>query len=499
MKKLSIALLFILFTLSINAQSYDDASEASELCLLAQGSIGNNFTDDKDADIALEKILSVIGASKRFILQPCSDINNAVATSYKGLRYILYDKSFMRTIANNSTSWSQLFILSHEVGHHINGHSIDILLAAADIVEPKTLAAKRKQELESDEFAGFILGKLGATLEQTSEAINLLASNKDDTYSTHPTKTKRLNAIKIGFNKALGKEKVVYEEKTNLNTAEEYFYRALKKRDKDYYGAISDYTKAIELNPNFAKAYYNRGLSKSYLKDYSRAISDYNKAIELNPNYVDSYNNRGISKANLKDYYGAMSDYAKAIELNPNYAIIYYNRGLLKDDLKDYSGAISDYTKAIELKPNYASAYYNRGVLKVDLKDYYGAISDFTKAIELNPNFARGYYSRGLLKSNLKDYYGAISDFTKAIELNPNDVDAYNNRGISKANLKDYSGAISDFTKAIELNPNYASAHFNRGISKYYSNDLNGACQDAKKAQGLGEDDAGKFINAVCK
>ena len=33
----------------------------------------------------------------------------------------------------------------------------------------------------------------------------------------------------------------------------------LKGNLKDYYGAISDYTKAIELNPNFADAYNNRG------------------------------------------------------------------------------------------------------------------------------------------------------------------------------------------------------------------------------------------------
>ena len=83
MKSYNCKFLIILFIFisSIKAQSYDDASEASELCLLAQGSIGNNFTNDRDADISLEKILSVIGASKRFILQPCSDINNAVATS----------------------------------------------------------------------------------------------------------------------------------------------------------------------------------------------------------------------------------------------------------------------------------------------------------------------------------------------------------------------------------------------------------------------------------
>ena len=384
MRKIILLLVFLTSTLLTNAQSYDDASEASELCLLAQGSIGNNFTNDKDADIALEKILAVIGASKRFILQPCSGINNAVATSYKGLRYILYDKSFMSTIANNSTSWSQLFILAHEVGHHINGHSIDILLTLADVVEPKTIATKRKQELESDEFAGFILGKLGATLEQTSKAINLLASNKDDTYSTHPNKSKRLNAIKIGFNKALGKEQVVYEKKSNLNTAEEYFYGAFEKLEKgDYYGAISDFTKSIEINPNNEDAYNNRGFIKADLKDFKGAISDYTKAIEINPNFASAYNNRGIVKDDLKDYYGAISDYTKAIEINPKEADTYYNRGISKYYSKDDNGAISDFTKAIEINPNFASAYFNRGFSKYYSKDSYGACIDAKKAQDL--------------------------------------------------------------------------------------------------------------------
>ena len=466
MKKLLLLALFV-FIGSINAQSYDDASEASELCLLAQGSIGNNFMNDKDAEVALDKILSVIGASKRFILQPCSDINNAVATSYKGLRYILYDKSFMSTIANNSTSWSQLFILAHEVGHHINGHSIDILLTASDVVEPKTLAAKRKQELESDEFAGFILGKLGATLEQTSKAINFLASNKDDTYSTHPTKAKRLNAIKIGFNKALGKEQVVYEKKSNLNTAEEYFYRAYEKDGKgDNYGAISDYTKSIEINPNIANTYYNRGIIKNVLKDYN----------------------------------GAISDYTKAIEINPNYANAYYNRGIIKNVLKDYNGAISDYTKAIEIIPNHLDAYKNRGANKIFLKDYYGAISDFTKAIEINPPVKRYTTVDGELydvsEAKEQDF---LNKFDNAFFLGYlNDVSAYTTRASAKTLLKDYNGAIADYTKAIEINPNNATAYHSRGINKYFLNDFYSACIDAKKAQDLGYD-ATYLINTVCK
>ena len=46
-------------------------------------------------------------------------------------------------------------------------------------------------------------------------------------------------------------------------TAKEYIKSGNQKDDtKDYNGAISDYTKAIELNPDAAVAYYNRGNSK---------------------------------------------------------------------------------------------------------------------------------------------------------------------------------------------------------------------------------------------
>ena len=175
---------------------YSQTPEEIEICTALQA---NQFYSDREADSALTRILDAAGLAKNFTLTPCDKINNAVAISYKGVRYILYDKKFMQTITSYTSNWANLFILAHEVGHHLNGHSVDATLFK--IVEAKTLETKRKQELEADQFAAFILAKLGAPLNQLLNPIDLVASSGDDTYSTHPNKNKRIEAIRVGYAK----------------------------------------------------------------------------------------------------------------------------------------------------------------------------------------------------------------------------------------------------------------------------------------------------------
>ena len=65
-------------------------------------------------------------------------------------------------------------------------------------------------------------------------------------------------------------------------TASEYLDRGCDKDDKrDSKGAIEDYTKAIELNPNYAEAYANRGCAKEELGDKEGAVADWQKAADL--------------------------------------------------------------------------------------------------------------------------------------------------------------------------------------------------------------------------
>ena len=158
-----------------------------------------------------------------------------------------------------------------------------------------------------------------------------------------------------------------------------------KGEQGDYAGAIADFDRAIELDPDYALAYLNRGNAKSFKGDHEEAIIDFDRAIDLDPSNAEAYYNRGIAKRMRGDYDGAIADYDRTIEFDTNHAVAYNNRGTAKGANGDYVEAIADFDRAIELDPNYASAYSNRGMEKSHMDDHDGAIADYNRAIELDP------------------------------------------------------------------------------------------------------------------
>ena len=67
------------------------------------------------------------------------------------------------------------------------------------------------------------------------------------------------------------------------------------------------------------KEYYDSGNLKANQNDFEGAIEDYTKAIELNPDYDYFYTNRGVSKENLGDLKGACADWKEAARLGDKY------------------------------------------------------------------------------------------------------------------------------------------------------------------------------------
>lgn len=242
------------------------------------------------------------------------------------------------------------------------------------------------------------------------------------------------------------------------------------------------FSKAIEVDAEYAEAYIYRARTYNGLHKYEQALADTSYAIQLNPNHYLAYYARGYAYHGLKEYQRAISNSNKAISLNPLYVDAYNNRGIAYQELKQYQQAITDFTQAIKLNPSYAKAYTNRGIAYYELKQYQQAIAEYTQAIKLNPADADGYYNRGLTYNKLQQYQQAIADYTQAISLNPSDAQAYNSRGNAYGNFKQYQRAIADYTQAIRLNPSYALAYNNRGFTYEEMGLLQQAKQDYEYA-----------------
>lgn len=181
--------------------------------------------------------------------------------------------------------------------------------------------------------------------------------------------------------------------------------------------------------PKDAKDYYNQGLARQNQEDFKGAIADFSKAIEFNPNYADAYYARGYGYKKLENKEKAIADYSKVIAINPKGTVAYLGRAIAYYDQGKRKEAKADYDRAIELNSNYADAYVGRGLVYYDLQEIINAINDYSKAININPNYDIAYNNRGSAYRVQGEKMKAINDYSKAIELNPNSDNAYNNRG----------------------------------------------------------------------
>lgn len=196
----------LLLVQTLTSQNYQTVEEVNDAC----AQLG--FSGDEDAEIAVDDILSQIGLFRNFTIQECPEINNAVAKNIdigdgKKARYILYDKDFFNRIEDKAANdWAATSILAHEIGHHLNGHALN------------DEGSGHKWELEADEFSGFVLARMGSSLEDAQSAISTFKLEKAT--RTHPAKIDRLRAIQKGWNRGNGKsikiKEISKEEKKKL-------------------------------------------------------------------------------------------------------------------------------------------------------------------------------------------------------------------------------------------------------------------------------------------
>jgi len=137
----------------------------------------------------IREITEAVGLQPRFELRATTQVGNAAAVVYGGRRYLLYNPQFLAAVNRaGHTDWAGISILAHEMGHHLNGHTL------------RAGGSQPDDEIEADEFSGFVLRRLGASLAQAQAA--MATASPDAGSATHPGRAPRLAAISRGWGRA---------------------------------------------------------------------------------------------------------------------------------------------------------------------------------------------------------------------------------------------------------------------------------------------------------
>lgn len=266
---------------------------------------------------------------------------------------------------------------------------------------------------------------------------------EDDVYLKIEYKTKTIEFMESGkFDESIISKAYVYRGNIYLKAG----YTAK---------AISDYQKAIVLDPENVDAYENCGIANDEIHYFDIAVSYYNKAIELNTNDAGIYLNRALTYRNMGDFENAINDNNKAIELGEigksgadTVGLAYTRRGIVYERMSNYDMAIKDYSKAVELNNNYSDAFFFRAGAYTQIGEIDSALKDYTKAIEINPNYAKAYYSRAEIYAKVGREEESVKDYEKYLELQP---DAYDRDYVLRLIGQDVSSPQTEASAAAEL------------------------------------------------
>jgi tetratricopeptide (TPR) repeat protein len=203
-----------------------------------------------------------------------------------------------------------------------------------------------------------------------------------------------------------------------------------------HFTSINEYSAKIERDDKNADYYFGKGIDFMLVQDFAEALKNFDQAIQADPSYILAYFNRAVVRYKQMEYelaHSAQDELADAmsVQFNTNNGINKTSTGGTPIGITDpdnrsytYDMILRDYNTVIQKDPSFTFAYFNRANLLCSQRNYKAAILDYNEAIRRDPEFAEAYFNRGLTRLSQGDAKRGITDLSKAGELGI--TDAYN-------------------------------------------------------------------------
>ena len=211
-----------------------------------------------------------------------------------------------------------------------------------------------------------------------------------------------------------------------------------------------------------AQSLYSQGLGILSRDDFARAVVYFEKAVEIDPNYAEAWYQAGFCYGMLGRHADALRASKQAAKLRPDWAETYVNIGASSFALKEYKGAAEAYRLATRFDAGNADAHYALGLSLNKLGRADEEILAYKRAIALKPDLANAYEALGVAYFKQKRFADSAAAFEQLKTYKP-DAKTYNYLGESYFESGKIEESLDAFNNAVSFNPNFEQARFNLG------------------------------------
>jgi tetratricopeptide (TPR) repeat protein len=292
--------------------------------------------------------------------------------------------------------------------------------------------------------------------------------------------------------------------------------------NRKFQDAIDQYTKAIDIDPDFDKAYLSRARAYESVNNYAEAVEDYNTlsifdegneeyyyrsarmyllskeyekalgkvnvALDKKKVYPEAQQLKVTALIELERYNEALAIAKEALKYRES-EINFFNYGKINELVGLYDEAEDGYEKAIKKNKSFLDAYASLANLQRERNNLTEALKTINEALEINHNFAEGYRVRSLIYADQLKYSEAINDVSTILLMQPENTDMYFQRAKFYQGYAQHMNAITDFSKVISIDPKNAAAYYNRAFSFEQIMRYDDAIKDYKKLAEVAEND----------
>ncbi len=216
--------------------------------------------------------------------------------------------------------------------------------------------------------------------------------------------------------------------------------------------AMDNFTKCIELDPNFEKAYVSRAALFEKTGKKQEAVEDYKKAIVFSPKEKELYFNAGRILNDLGKYVDADAMLRQAIDKDHSYQEAIDMELVLIHKVKDFKYGLVVAQYNLDIKKTGAS-YYHHGVMQDSLKNYIEAEKDYKNSKYYDSKYIMGYVGLALVQVKLGKADEALTVCETALTKDANSMEVFQARSMVYAGKKDYQNALNDITKVVLAKP----------------------------------------------